>query len=130
MQIEADSSNGVFQISLVLHCTKGRGLCGYLSGGTAHVGGVAYAVPRPRSNGDGITADISSICGPGHKDVYAAQKVAERICLRTKETVCICAGIHIEHADKEEISQLMELCLKAADQAVEKYETTKEEHHV
>lgn len=130
MQIEAGSSNGMFQISLVLHTTKGRGLCGYLSGGIPHVGGVAYAVPRPRSDGKGITADVSTICGPGHKDVYAAQEVARRICLQTGETVCICAGIHVEHASKSDIDSLMELCLEAADRAVEIYSGQKKEKSI
>ena len=94
------------------------------------MGAVAYAVPRPKSSGDGITADISSICGPGHKDIYAAQKVAERICLKVQETVCICAGIHIDHASQDEIQQILTLCLEAADQAVDQYRALQEENHV
>ena len=130
MQIEVHSGKDRCRISLVLHCTAGRGLCGFLTGGTAHVGAVAYAVPRPKSSGDGITADISSICGPGHKDIYAAQKVAEQICLKVQETVCICAGIHIDHASQDEIQQIMTRCLEAADQAVDQYSALQEENHV
>lgn len=130
MQIEVHSGNDRCQISLVLHCTAGKGLCGFLTGGTAHVGAVAYAVPRPKSSGDGMTADISSICGPGHKDIYAAQKVAERICLNVTETVCICAGIHIDHASQDEIKEILKFCLDAADQAVDQYRSLQEETHV
>lgn len=130
MTIETSSSNGIFHISLILHSTEGRGLCGYLSGGLSHVGGVAYAVPRPRSDGKGITADISTICGPGHKDVYAAQEVAKQICLQTGETVCICAGIHMERASKNDIALLMDLCLEAADRAVETYIGQKKEKSI
>lgn len=131
MRMEARSGTGRCQISLVLQSTQGRGLCGFLTGGTAHVGAVAYAVPRPKSSGDGMTADISSICGPGHKDIYAAQKVAERLCLAVNETVCICAGIHIDHASQQEIQQILDLCLEAVDKAVEQYRTLQqEEAHV
>lgn len=90
------------------------------------MGAVAYAVPRPKSSGQGLTADISSICGPGHKDIYAAQKVAERICLKTNETACICAGIHLENASQEDIRSILDCCLDAADLAVEKYKISKE----
>lgn len=130
MQITTSSSNGSYTIDLVLHTTGGRGLSGYLSGGTAHVGGVAYAVPQPKIGGDGLTADISTICGPGHKDVYAAQKVAQRLCVATNEAVCICAGIHIDNATKEEIGQLLFLCLDAADRALQQYLEEKEQGHV
>ncbi len=130
MQIHAYCDHGPYRIALVLHTTEGRGLCGFLTGGTAHVGAVAYAVPRPKSSGTGMTADISSICGPGHKDIYAAQQVAQRICLKVNETVCICAGIHIDHASQEEIRQILDLCLDVADQAVEQYQNQQEEEHV
>ena len=88
----------------------------------AHVGGVAYAVPRPKSSGEGLTADLSTICGPGHKDVYAAQTVAKQLCLATNETVCICAGLHLDHARQAQIKEMMDNCTQAAQQAAEAYE--------
>ena len=126
MLIRVSSGNEICPVHLELHSSGGNGLCGYLYGGRAHVGAVAYAVPRPKSNGNGVTADISSICGPGHKDIYAAQKVAERICLKTNETTCICAGIHIENASQDDIKMILACCLEAADLAVEKYKASKE----
>lgn len=87
----------------------------------AHVGGVAYAVPRPKSSGEGLTADLSTICGPGHKDVYAAQAVAKTLCLATNETVCICAGLHLNHASRAQIEEMMDNCAQAAQQAAEAY---------
>lgn len=122
MEIEVTAGSGPCAVRLILSTTQGRGLCGFLTGGTtAHVGGVAYAVPRPKSSGEGLTTDISTICGPGHKDVYAAQAVAEKLCLATNETVCICAGIHVDHASRQQIAQMMEFCEQAAQQAVERY---------
>ena len=130
MLIKVSSKNKLCTIHLELHSTGGNGLCGYLYGGAAHVGAVAYAVPRPKSSGDGITADISSICGPGHKDIYAAQKVAERLCLRTNETACICAGIHLGGAARGDIEMILTCCLEVADLAVEKYMPGKEVQNV
>lgn len=122
MYKEIQAGEGKYKVSLAIHGTEGKGLCGFLRGGTRpHVGGVAFAVPRPRSSGDGMTTDISSICAPGHKDVFAAQKVAERICLGTLETVSICAGIHIDKASDEEVRLLMKACLEAADSFVREY---------
>lgn len=121
MQIEVSSGQGDFRVTLSLHTTEGRGLSGFLRGGRAHVGGVAYAVPRSKSSGEGLTADVSSICGPGHKDVYAAQKVAEKLSIALNEPVCICAGIHFDHAAPTQIQQLLDLCLEAARLAAEQY---------
>ena len=105
----------------LLPTTQGRGLGGCLPGGVAQVGGVAYAVPRPKSSGEGLTADLSTICGPGHKDVYAAQAVAKTLCLATNETVCICAGLHLDHASQAQIEEMMDNCAQAAQQAAEAY---------
>ena len=91
-------------ISLSAFGTRGHGLCVMLTGGElAHVGGVAYAAPRNKSNGDGITADISTVCGAGHKDVYAAVIAAKKICVSLGETTCVTAGIHLDHATPSEL---------------------------
>lgn len=124
MNLDVTAGSGPCAVRLTLSTTQGRGLCGFLTGGTAHVGGVAYAVPRPKSSGEGITADISTICGPGHKDVYAAQTVAKQLCLATGETVCICAGLHLDHASGAQIKEMMENCAQAAGQAAMEYKKT------
>lgn len=122
MYKEIQAGEGRYKVTLVIHGTEGEGLCGFIYGGTRpHVGGVAYAVPRPRTDGSGITTDISSICGPGHKDVFAAQKVAEHICMATLQTVSICAGIHIDNAKDVEVRQLMKSCFEVAESFVKAY---------
>ena len=113
---------GRLEVELSMEGTGGQGLCGFLYGGQrAHVGGVAYAVPRARSSGDGITADLSTICGPGHKDVYIAQQLARQLCLLTGETVCITAGLHIDHATASELTAFQQACTAAADKFAEDY---------
>lgn len=122
VNLDVTAGSGPCQVHLTLSTTQGRGLCGFLTGGTAHVGGVAYAVPRPKSSGEGLTADVSTICGPGHKDVYAAQTVAKQLCLATGETVCICAGLHLDHASGAQIKEMMDNCAWAARQAAQAYQ--------
>lgn len=55
------------------------------------------------------------------KDVYAAQTVAKQLCLATNETVCICAGLHLDHASQAQIKEMMDNCTQAAQQAAEAY---------
>jgi len=121
MDLEVKVGSDPCAVRLILTTTQGRGLCGFLTGGEAYVGGVAYAVPRPKSSGEGLTADLSTICGPGHKDVYVAQAVAKTLCLATNETVCICAGLHLDHASRAQIEEMMDNCAQAAQQAAEAY---------
>ena len=121
MDLKVKVGSAPCAVRLTLSTTQGRGLCGFLTGGEAHVGGVAYAVPRPKSSGEGLTADLSTICGPGHKDVYAAQTVAKQLCLATNETVCICAGLYLDHASQAQIKEMMDNCAQAAQQAAEAY---------
>ena len=99
--------NGRTAILLSAFGTGGNGLCVMLTGGElAHIGGVAYAAPRNKSNADGITADISTVCGSGHKDVYAAAIAAKKICVSLGETICVTAGIHVDNATPEELERI------------------------
>ena len=129
MQIEVTGGSERYPVTLILCCTNGKGLCGYLWGGIAHIGGVAYGVPRPKSNGTGLTADISSICGPGHKDVYAAQKVAQQLCVALNQPICICAGIHFDGIGSEQIQEILNSCLEVAQRAVKQYYALEETNY-
>ena len=116
-----------YSIRLAMHGTEGHGLCGFLTGGEKdHVGGTAYASPRPKSHGEGITADVSTICGHAHKDVFAAQSVAQKICLAVNETVCITAGIHVDNASDEELKRIRDNFSAAADRFISDYLRGKE----
>lgn len=75
------------------------GVCAMLVGGDSpHVGGVAVAVPRKKSSGDDITCDVSQICLPGYKDIYAAADVADALARELNEPVSVTAGIHMDGA--------------------------------
>lgn len=102
--------------------TGGKGLCGFISGGEcAHVGGVAYATPRAKSSGEGLTADVSNICGYAHKDVYMAQALAKIIGVATNETVSLTAGVHVDKATAQELEQLQKNCIMVAEEFVKAY---------
>lgn len=102
------AGEGGFKVELTTFETSGRGVCAMLvGGGSPHVGGVAVAVPRPKTNQVGITCDISQICLPGHKDVYAASIVADILAKGLNEPVSVTAGIHMDGAGEEDIALLL-----------------------
>jgi hypothetical protein len=106
-------------VTLIMHITDGKGLCGFLFGGeTPHVGGVVYSIPRYDRDEDHLTTDVSTICGPGHRDVLAAQRVAAAISVATGESTCITAGIHIDRATPDEIKALMDNCMEISNRFI------------
>lgn len=116
------AGEGRLEVQLMMSGTGGKGLCGFISGGeSAHVGGTAYAVPRKKSSGEGLTADVSIICGPGHKDVYMAQTLAKLISIPTNEAVSLTAGVHVDKASPEELAQLQSNCITVAEEFVKAY---------
>ena len=107
---------GCFRVELTVVETFGRGACAMLVGGDSpHVGGVAVALPRAKTNRAGITCDISQICLPGHKDVHAASKVADILAKGINEPVSVTAGIHMDGADEEDIAQLLDNAKSCAE---------------
>ena len=105
-----------FTITLRVQETNGRGLNAFVTGGTSpHVGGVALAVPRDRSDGKGLTCDVSQLCVPGHKDVEAAALVAKALALGVHQVVCVTAGIHVDNASGDDIALLMQNALSAVE---------------
>lgn len=112
-----------YQVTLNIQDTNGQGLAGFLFGGsTPHLGCSVVAVPSKRLYDEGITCDISQICLPGHKDVYAACAVAKILALKLNQPVCIAAGIHIDGAGKEDIDLLMNNAKACAYSWLKKHE--------
>ena len=115
--------SGIYRVSLSYVATRGNGLSVTLLGCNApHIGGVAVAVPQTKIGGEGLTCDISQICLPGHKDVYAAAQVAKIIALGTNEAVSVSAGLHIDNATKDDIEQLMKNACVAAELFLQRYQ--------
>lgn len=102
------AGDGSLRVRLEVVSTGGNGLIASLLGGDrAHLGGIAVAIPRKRSNMSGMTCDVSQICLPGHKDVLAASSAAKALALGTGESVAVSAGIHVDDASESDIGQIM-----------------------
>ncbi|MCL2337991.1 MAG: hypothetical protein FWC60_11300 [Firmicutes bacterium] len=123
MEIKVYAGEGKYRVDLNVYCTGGSGLSGFLFGGTLpHVGGVALVAPAVELHGKKLSScDEWTLTVPGHKDSYAANAVAKKICLAVNEAVSICCGIHIDDAGGEEIKILLANCLKAAELFIEQY---------
>lgn len=109
------AGEGELAISLTVEETDGNGIVVLALGGTKpHVGGVAVAVPRMKSTRDGLTADVSQICVPGHKDVYMAAELAKLFAVETEQQVSVTAGVHVDNADGAQIAEMMDNARSAA----------------
>lgn len=95
---------------------------GLFGGEKSHVGAVVLAVPSIDIHGEGVTCDISQICAPSHKDVYAAVDVAQMLEKATGRTVSVTAGLHIENASEDDIALLMENARACARKWVERHQ--------
>ena len=117
------AGDGNLRVTLDVTSTDGQGLACFLHGGTLpHVGGQALASPGPLLHGERLSScDLWVSTVPGHKDAEAASAVARKICLATDEPVSVAAGIHIDHATKDQVKALFANCLAAANAAVEAY---------
>ena len=99
-----EAGQGKHRVFLEVHFTDGRGLCIFLHGGErSHVGGVALAVPRKKSNHDSLTTDTSLICAPGHKDVILAADIAKMIAVASNQIVTVTAGVHVDNAGADSL---------------------------
>ena len=95
----------------------GNGICLCLTGGEApHVGGMVLAAPRPSLTGQGTGCDVWTATVPGHKDVYLAQKAAEKLCKALEVNVSATVGIHIDGAREQELKTIEENAMEALDE--------------
>lgn len=93
----------------------GEDLLVWLSGGVAHIGAVALAVPRPGlGNGDKISADASIMTVGGHKEDLLARKIALALAAKLNAKVCVSAGLHWDAATPARIETAKELCGRLA----------------
>lgn len=102
--------------------TEKKGITLRITGGDGpHVGAVALAVPSLNAATGEKTCDVSILTGPGHKDRFLAEKVADMICRRTGEFVSATAGVHIDNATGDDLKILIENTIKASELFLEKY---------
>ena len=90
-----------------------------LGGKQPHIGAVVLAVPRPSLTGRGISCDCWVNPVPGHKDYVTARPLAEQLCTASGRIVAVSAGIHIDHASKEQLVQIQNGCLFLGQQAAD-----------
>ncbi|MBO4313287.1 MAG: UbiX family flavin prenyltransferase [Desulfovibrio sp.] len=88
-----------------------------LSGGSAHIGATALALPPDEDGVDGDAAKpcVRTLAVPGHRDDVPARALAARLCLAVKRPVCVTAGIHIDAASGEEIAVILRNAERACD---------------
>lgn len=102
--------------------TEQKGITLRITGGDSpHVGAVALAVPSLNAATGEKTCDVSLLTGPGHKDRFLAEKVADMICRQTGELVSATAGVHIDNATGSDLKVLIDNTVKAAELFLEKY---------
>lgn len=94
-------------------CQLGQDVQVVLTAGKAHVGAVALAVPCA-ANAEGVTASVSVLTVPGHRDNIVAEEAALRLCKALNRPVSVTAGLHIDKASQAEIMTLV----KNAQEAV------------
>ncbi|MGD8190974.1 hypothetical protein ACQCN2_13435 [Brevibacillus ginsengisoli] len=75
----------------------------HLTGGVAHIGAVATAYVENTEIKVGLTTV------PGHREDELAVELATAACEAYKQTVTAIVGIHIDHATREEIQQMVEV---------------------
>lgn len=94
----------------------GRDLQVWLTGGAAHIGAAAVAVPRPGlKNAGRISADASVVTVSGHKEDLLARELAIKLAAALNATVAVTAGLHWDNAGPGQIAMAEELSLKLAD---------------
>jgi hypothetical protein len=92
----------------------GEDLCVTATGGTAHVGAIALAVPEKERD----RAEISLLTAEGHRDDIPARLLAEEIASRTGRRTAVVCGIHFDDITREEIECVMNLARAASKRVV------------
>ena len=95
----------------------GQDLQVLLTAGKAHVGAVALAVPCART-AEGVTASVSVMTVPGHRDNVVAGDAALRLCKALGRPVSVTAGLHIDQATACEIKALVTHTDEAVDKLI------------
>lgn len=80
-----------------------------VTGGPApHVGAVAAASPRPSlADPEATSSDASVLCFTGHKEDQVARDIAKTLASRLGVRVVVCAGMHWEGIDPDNLSQVL-----------------------
>jgi gallate decarboxylase subunit D len=80
----------------------GRDTAFLITGGEAHIGAVSTAFYNTDQE---VTVQTVSV--PGHKEEVLTEPLAVRAATRLRCTVMVAAGIHIDHASKADIEEIV-----------------------
>lgn len=79
-----------------------------VSGGKAHIGCVAVAIPRPSLRENGGSSCTSSVFNlTGHKDEEICRRLAEAYCKMTGKLAVCTGGVHAAHMQPPQIQELI-----------------------
>lgn len=73
-----------------------------IRGGRAHIGAVVIAY----THGDEIHCKSLSV--PGHREEQLATEMARYAAHELKQTITVIMGIHVDHATKQDIQEIIE----------------------
>jgi len=90
--------------------------CLALTGGDRpHLGATAVAQARPSLTGEGVSASVSVITLPGHKEDLLARELAGRAAAALNANVTVCCGIHLDGITPAEIEDCQALCMELVE---------------
>lgn len=92
-------------------------LCG---GDRGHIGAVALGIPRPSiADTTRMSSTVSVLAIPGHKEDQLARTMAQKLASALNATVCVSCGIHIEHAESREITDIVDAALAMTEEIIQ-----------
>jgi len=94
--------------------------CVTLSGGERHhLGAVAVAqIWESLTGKDKLSATISNITLPGHKEDELARKAAARLSAALAANVVVCCGIHLDNIALAEINEIEIMVMDMMDELI------------
>ena len=96
------------QAQLAYNSLLGPDVLVVIWGGSAHIGSVAIAVPRPSGADPRRESATSSVYNfIGHKDEAVSRACAERIAAALNRKTVVSAGIHLDSPQPRDIRQIL-----------------------
>lgn len=98
---------GRYEITAVVTFCE-QDLAVIMTGGKAHIGTAALAVPRPSLTGNPeISATASVLCVNGHREDGLARESSLYLAAKINASVLVAVGMHLDDAKAADIEQLV-----------------------
>jgi len=119
--IEVSLGEGKYRVNSIGILTKEGVIVCVLGGEKSHVGSVALGIPRPSLRSPTEVSATSSVINiVGHKDDEIARPVAEKFARELQQVTAVIAGVHIDDANEDDITRLIDNSNRAAETLLEK----------